>query len=86
MSTAVAEEVLEFHRFLSEEIAKQPEWKTPEQAVAFWRQQRPVPPELAESVAAIRESLDAMYAGDRGRPAAEVIADARKQLALASRP
>jgi hypothetical protein len=34
-----------------------------------------VPPQLAASVAAVREAVGAMQAGDRGKPAAEVLAE-----------
>ncbi len=83
MSTIVTSEVVEFHRFLGDELDKGAEWKTPEQVLAIWRRQRPIPPELAESVAALREAVDAMYAGDDGRPAAVVIAEMRRKLAAA---
>lgn len=91
MSTAVAEpttetnEAVEFHRFLGEQLQGGAKLKTPEQAVAAWRRQRPVPPELADGVTALREAIDAINAGDRGRPVAEVIADARRKLAAMSR-
>ena len=91
MSTAVAEqttganEAVEFHRFLGEQLQGGAEMKTPEQAIAAWRRQRPVPPELADGVAALREAIAAINAGDRGRPVAEVIAEARKKLAAMAR-
>ena len=91
MSTAVAEpttetnEVVEFHQFLSEQIQSGAKLKSLEKALVAWRRQRPVPPELAEDVAALREAIDAMDAGDRGRPAEEVIAEMRQKLALVAR-
>ena len=85
MSTVATNEVVEFHRFLSDGLQEGSNWKTPEQALAFWRRQRPISKELAESVKAVQEAVDAMHAGDRGRPAAEVIAELRQQLGLMSK-
>lgn len=86
MSTVATNEVVEFHRFLSDGLQGGSNWKTPEQALAFFRRQRPISKELVESVAAVQEAVDAMHAGDRGRPAAEVIAEMRQQLGLVQKP
>ena len=91
MSTVVAEpttetnEAAEFHRFLGEQLQEGAKLKTPEQAIAAWRRQHPVPPELADGVAALREAIAAINGGDRGLPVAEVIADARRKLAAMAR-
>ena len=81
MSVLAENEVVEFHQFLGENLTSGVAWKSPEQALESWRRQRPIPPELAASVVAVREAVDAMEAGDRGRPAAEVIAEMRAKLA-----
>ena len=85
MSLSTISEVVAFHQFLGEHLGQGTEWKTPEQALDSWRRQRPIPQHLANSVAAVREAVDAMQAGDRGRPAAEVIAQMRAKLAAAAR-
>ena len=85
MSITVTSEVMEFHRFLGEQLENGSEWKTPEQALAVWRRQRPIPPELVESVAAVQQALDDLRRGDRGRPAEDVSADIRRRLGLAAR-
>ena len=79
------DEVTEFHRFLGEQLQEGIPLKSPEQAVATWRRQRPVPPELADDVADLREAIDAMRAGEPARPAEEISTELRKQLALAAR-
>ena len=84
-SVTGTDEVTEFHRFLGEQLQEGVPLKSPEQAVAAWRRQRPVPPELAEDVADIREAIDAMRAGETARPAEEIATELRKQLALAAR-
>ena len=91
MSTAVAElttetnEAVEFHRFLGEQLQKGVKLKSPEKALAAWRQQRPIPAELVESVAEIQQALDDISRGDRGRPSEEVTAEIRQRLGLAAR-
>lgn len=85
MSGVATNEVMEFHRFLGVELDKGSAWKTPEQALAVWRRQRPIPPELVESVAAVQQALDDISRGDRGRPAEEVSAEIRQRLGLAAR-
>ncbi|MFO0964059.1 MAG: hypothetical protein U0793_00545 [Gemmataceae bacterium] len=45
----------------------------------------PVPEDLRESAAAVRKALEAMAAGDKGRPADEVIAEIRSRHHLPSR-
>ena len=84
-SVTGTDEVTEFHRFLGEQLQEGAPLQSPEQAVAAWRRQRPVPPELAEDVADIREAIDAMRAGEPARPAEEISTELRKQLALAAR-
>ena len=57
---------------------------SPEEAVAQWRAQQMSPEELQESVAALREAIADMEAGDRGVPFDEFGAAFRKKHNLSS--
>ena len=85
MSTVATSEVVEFHRFLSDGLQGGSNWKTPEQALAYFRRQRPISKELAESAAEIQQVLDELRQGDSGRPAEEISAEMRRRLGLAAR-
>ena len=62
MSVIVADELDSFHQFLSDKLKTATARSSPEQVLDEWRSLHPDPDE----VAAIRESLAAMHAGDRG--------------------
>ena len=79
-------EVAEFHRCLGEQLQAGVPLKSPEQAVAVWRRQRPIPPEVVENAAAVQQALDDIRLGDRGRRAEEVSAELRQRFGLAARP
>ena len=66
MSVQVQNELRDFHVFVGEQLARNPNGLTPEDALDLWRDQHPFPEDMAESVKAIREALDAMDAGDTG--------------------
>jgi len=70
----------EFHAFLGKTIAKGRADLTPEEALDEWRILNPATEELAASVAAVRRAIAEMRAGDRGRPADDVIAEIRQRL------
>jgi len=48
---------------------------SPEDALMRWQMRNLSPEEFDEEVAAIREALDDMGAGDKGRPVEEVFAE-----------
>ncbi len=85
MSTVATSEVVEFHRFLSDGLQGGSNWKTPEQALAYFRRQRPISKELADSAAEIQQALDEIRQGDCGRPAEEISSEMRRRLGLAAR-
>jgi hypothetical protein len=51
---------------------------SPEEAVDLWRDLHPSPGEHEETVAAVRQSLADMAAGDEGRPMEEVDREIRE--------
>jgi hypothetical protein len=84
MKTATANELQAFHRFVGEKLGSTPADLSPEEVLGEWRILHPCPDELSASVAAVRNALDDMAAGDPGRPVAEVIAGLRKRHNLSS--
>ncbi|MBC7819806.1 MAG: hypothetical protein IAG10_23225 [Planctomycetaceae bacterium] len=62
MSAIVADELNAFHQFLSDKLKTAMTRSSPEQVLEEWRALHPDP----DDVEAIRESLAAMHAGDRG--------------------
>ncbi len=62
MSAIVADELDSFHQFLSDKLKTETTRSSPEQVLDEWRSLHPDPNEFE----AIRESLVAMHAGDRG--------------------
>ncbi|MBI5760815.1 MAG: hypothetical protein HZA46_20025 [Planctomycetales bacterium] len=71
MSTDLMSELKQFHRYISDRLGQDGPEPSPEQALDEWRAQHPSPDELAEDVAAIREVLADMAAGDTGIPFGE---------------
>lgn len=74
MSTSTPTEAESFQSFLAKEIANGGRHKSPEELVQDWRRERQ---EFDEAVIAVREAIDDMNAGDRGRPLDEVMRDIR---------
>jgi hypothetical protein len=72
MATSLSNDLLEFHRFVAEKLANGQGNLSPEEVVDQWRELHPAPeglgePEkLAADVAAVREALVDMAAGDTG--------------------
>jgi hypothetical protein len=58
---------------------------SPEDAVLRWRKQNLSPEEFDEEVAAIREALDDMEAGDRGTPWQQVLGEINAEFGLKPR-
>jgi hypothetical protein len=84
MNASQTTELHEFHRFLTTKLSNGGADLSPEEAVDEWRELHPEPEIDEKEVAAIQEAIDDMVAGDRGRPADEVIADLRKLLGMPS--
>ena len=84
MNASQTSELHEFHRFLTAKLSNGCARLSPEEVLDEWRQDHPDPEIDEDEVAAIQEAIDDMEAGDRGRPADEVIADLRKLLGMPS--
>jgi len=79
---ATQQQLDSFHRFASEQIANGGADMSLSGLVAWWMLKNPSPQEHAANVAAIREAVEAMHAGDRGRPADEVIKEVCAEVGL----
>jgi len=82
MPTSNSEELREFHRFLTNKLGADGIDSSPEEALDEWRRLNPQTQAFDEDVAAIREALDDLAAGDRGIPFDEFDRDFRKRHAL----
>jgi hypothetical protein len=86
VATSLSKELAEFHRFVAEKLAQGEADLSPEAVVDQWRELHPDTEALAEEVAAIKESLTEMAAGDRGTPFDEFDREFRAKHNLAPRP
>ena len=84
MPTPMADELREFHRFLSDKLSSNAIDLSPEEALDEWRRLYPQTETSDEDVAAIQEALDDMAKGDRGIPLDEFDRDFRKRHHLPS--
>lgn len=82
MSVIVADELDLFHQFLSDKLKTATTRSSPEQVLDEWRSLHPDPGE----VEAIRESLTAMHAGDRGISLEDFDREFRQKNGLAAVP
>jgi hypothetical protein len=71
MSSELRSELLNFHLFLGEKIASGEITISPEQALDEWRVAHQSEEEFEADVAAVREALEDMAAGDTGIELAE---------------
>jgi len=79
MPAQMIEELVDFHRFLSEKLSGGGINWSPEEALDEWRRLHPDSQALAEDVAAIQEALSQMANGERGIPFQEFDRDFRKR-------
>jgi hypothetical protein len=84
--TSLSNELEEFHRFVAEKLAKGEGALSPEAAVGQWRELHPCSEGRAEDLAAVREALADMAAGDTGVPIKEFDQEFRVRHNLPSRP
>jgi hypothetical protein len=68
MATGIQQELSDFHQFIGEKLASGAANLSPEEALDLWRAEHPSEEEFAETVAALKESLADMEAGDKGMP------------------
>jgi hypothetical protein len=65
MSAGVQSELASFHQFVGQQLSDTPQI-SPEEVLELWRTEHPTSDDFAESVAALREALADMAAGDEG--------------------
>jgi hypothetical protein len=72
-------ELEQFRQFLDEQMDNGGARLSPEEALDLFRSKHPFSEELAATRIAIQEAIAEMEAGDRGRPARDVIREARQK-------
>jgi hypothetical protein len=78
-------ELQQFYEFLGRRIRAGEVALSPEEALDQWRWELEPPADrYEENVAAIREAIDGMNAGDQGKPADEVLRKIREELGFAA--
>lgn len=81
MSLDLALELREFHSFVQEKLGSEEARElSPEDVLAEWRGLHPSSGELPDSVTVVRRALADMQAGDRGRPAEDILDAIRQRL------
>ena len=85
MTTVVANELECFHQFVEGKLGSASSDLSPEDVLSEWRTTHPLSDDLSESVVAVKQALADMRAGDRGRPAEQVIAELRQRLEASAR-
>ena len=85
MTAAVANELERFHQFVEEKLGSSSADLSPEEVLLEWRAAHPSTDDLSEDVVAVKQALADMRAGDRGRPAEQVIAELRQRLEATAR-
>jgi hypothetical protein len=78
----VQTELEEFHAYVGERLRTAKERLSPEEVLDEWLLLHPDPQVHEENVKAIKAAIRDMEAGDRGRPAEEVLRDIRNELGL----
>jgi hypothetical protein len=66
MSTSSQNELASFHQFIGQQLGSNQAHLSPEEALDLWREQHPCSEEDTETIAAIRESLADIEAGEQG--------------------
>jgi hypothetical protein len=68
MATGTQGELSCFHDFLSQKLTSGAAQLSPEEVLDLWRAEHPAADEYADNVAALKEALADMEAGDHGLP------------------
>jgi len=82
MVSAVGQDLKDFAVFVENRLRDATLDLTPEDLLAEYRQQRPCDEEYADGLAALREAIDSMEAGDQGRPVKDVLRELRQEFHL----
>ena len=86
MATQFEGELARFYEFIGQRLNNQGVTLSPEEALDLWRAQQPPAAELVATVAALREALVDMDAGDTGQPFDEFIRELRQSRRDSPRP
>jgi hypothetical protein len=84
MTTCIPSELESFHHFLSQQLPRAGSL-SPEEALDLWRADHPASEDAQESVAALREALLDMEAGDCGRSLDDFDREFRQRHSLGQR-
>jgi hypothetical protein len=79
MSVGLPSELVSFQQFVTQQLAAGRDNMSPEEVIDLWRDDHPLPREPEETIAAVKEALADMAAGDRGRPIEEVDREIREK-------
>ena len=79
---ATKQQIESFHEFAMSQIGNGGADMSMDELYCWCRAKHPTPPELAESVAALRAAYAEMEAGDTGRPARLALRESCQRLGL----
>jgi hypothetical protein len=78
-------ELASFHVFIAQRLKEGDDKLSPEEALDIWRSEHPLSEDFEETVAALREALEDLEAGDVGQPLEEFDAEFRARHKLPPR-
>jgi len=79
---ATKQQIESFHEFAIFRITDGGAELSMDELYSWWRAIHPTPPELSESVAALRAAFAEIQAGDGGRPARQALRESCQRLGL----
>jgi hypothetical protein len=79
MATDARHDLLSFHQFVTDQLKTGEPTLSPEEAVEVWRLCNRTREEYDEDVAAIREALEDLDAGEKGMPLEQFLDEFRKR-------
>ncbi|HEV2971515.1 MAG TPA: hypothetical protein VGY55_16180 [Pirellulales bacterium] len=86
MSSNVESELASFHHFVALKLSENDADLSPEDVLDLWRAEHPLMDEDDDAIAAVKEALAGMEAGDLGRPWEEFDREFRERHGLDSKP
>ncbi len=82
MATGIQDELYSFHAFVSRKLTDDASQLSPEEVLDLWRTENPAADDYPNHVAALKEALADMEAGDHGMPLEEFDRDFRLRHAI----
>jgi hypothetical protein len=82
MTIDARQDLLSFHQFVTEQLTAGQPSLSPEEAVELWRLSKRSSQEYQEDVAATREALSELDAGEKGMPLDKFLGEFRKRHSL----